>query len=316
MKKCLITGVGGFVGGHLLNYFDTASNSPAEILGLDCHSEPPILTFHRFSFRFESVDLTKPEPLATLISEFKPDALIHLAAMSSVAASWQNPAACMSNNVGILHNLLESMRRFSTLKFRLLAVGSSEVYGNAAGETMPLEESRSCQPINPYGQSRLAQEQLIRSSIEKDALDIVSTRSFSHTGPGQSERFVIASFVRQLLEAKRNGCDKPVIKTGNIHLIRDFLDVRDVVRAYHLLLEKGKAGEVYNVCRGEGVSLLNVIEMISKILELETTIEMVPALLRPNDAPVVVGNAEKLRRATGWTPLIPLEQTLRDMIRS
>jgi GDP-4-dehydro-6-deoxy-D-mannose reductase len=306
--------VGGFVGHHLLEYFDKTENPPAEIMGIDYRAAEIEFIPKRFSCRFESADLMNRKILEQYLSDFQPDSLIHLAAVSSVAASWQDPAGCISNNISILLHLLESVRKCG-LKCRILVIGSSEVYDLLLNDFELLNEKSPLCPNNPYAVGRLAQENLVRIYTNVYGLDIVSTRSFSHTGPGQSDRFVIASFLRQLLHAQQNGSKTATLKTGNVDLIRDFSDVRDVVNAYHLLLERGRTGEIYNVCSGNGISLRDVIKLASQILNLETTIEMDSSRLRPTDVPKVIGNPEKLRRETGWTPQFSLEQTIRDMIQ-
>lgn len=317
MRKCLITGVSGFVGCHLLRYFDTTATDMTEILGLDNRPETATFSSQRFSYRFAQIDLTRWEEFAKAAMEFEPDWLIHLAAESSVAASLCDPERCVKNNGDINSNILRFLKLGSCRgcsPCRMLAVGSSEVYGYRENRREPLEESHPTQPQNPYALSRFYQENWIQSHVQNDHLNIVSTRSFNHTGPGQTDRFVIPSFVRQLLDAKRRGQQTVNLKTGDIHLVRDFSDVRDVVRAYHLLLEHGQSGEVYNVCSGKGIALSEVIEILAKILNLTVTVEIDRMLVRSGEPPIVVGSNEKIFRATGWVPQIPLEQTLRDMI--
>ncbi|MDR0609904.1 MAG: GDP-mannose 4,6-dehydratase [Planctomycetaceae bacterium] len=318
MKKCLITGVNGFVGHHLLQYFDTEKTEITDILGMDYFPETATYTPQQFSYHFEQVDLTEPEPFTSLADNFDPDWLIHLAAESSVAASWREPDRCMTNNWNINYNILRFLKlrpiRYRS-KCRMLAVGSSEVYGYRENWQEPLEESHPRLPYNPYAVSRVHQEDWIQLNVKWHKLNIVSTRSFHHTGPGQTNRFVIPSFIGQLQEARKNGQKTVHLQTGNIRLIRDFSDVRDMVRAYHLLLEHGQSGEVYNICCGEGVSLLNIIEILAEILELDVTIEIDETLCRRGEPPIVIGNPQKIFRTTGWTPQFSLEQTLRDMIQ-
>ncbi|MDR2755486.1 MAG: GDP-mannose 4,6-dehydratase [Planctomycetaceae bacterium] len=315
MKKCLITGASGFVGRHLLQYFDRVAAGITEVLGVDLYPAPLTFVPQQFSYRFEQIDLTQLESFTELAKEFDPDWLIHLAGESSVAASWRDPDRCIMNNGNIISNMLRFLKlrpMKHRLKCRMLAVGSSEVYGEYLE---PFEESHPRQPYNPYAISRLYQEDRIQLDVKWQSLNIVSTRSFNHTGPGQNDRFVIASFVRQLCSAKKNGQKSVCLKTGNVQLIRDFSDVRDVVRAYHLLLEHGRNGEIYNVCCGAGVSLFKIIEMLQEILNLEVTVEPDQVLVRSGEPPIVIGNTEKIFRATGWKPQIPLEQTLRDMVQ-
>lgn len=313
MTKYFITGVGGFVGRHLLRQLD-ASGEPFEVLGVDQTAEGLDFQPTQGVCRLESLDLRDRNAVEGLLTAFRPRYVVHLAASSSVGESWLRPAECVLNNTTILLNLLESVRTLGGEACRTLLIGSSEVYGHALAEEMPLVEHRPLRAENPYAVSRLTQEHLARIYVDGFGLDIVSTRSFMHIGPGQRERFAVASFVRQLVEAKKSGKTKPVLKTGNVDLLRDISDVRDVVRAYRLLLTHGRSGETYNVCRGTAVSLREVIELASTLLELETTIEIDPALLRPADPAIVVGCNRKIAEESAWTPGVPLMQTLREMI--
>lgn len=308
MTKYLITGVSGFVGRHLLDFLDSL-DSPVEILGLDRNSDFQFKPKHVF-WRFEALDMESQDALTSEITNFKPDRIIHLAAQSSVQESWNDPFQCISSNTTILLNLLDCIRK-QINSCRILFVGSSEVYEY---KEVALRESSLLNPRNPYALSRLLQENICKFYTEYFSLDIVSTRSFLHIGPGQQSRFAIASFVSQLAEAEKSGMRKTILKTGNVDLQRDISDVRDVVRAYFLLLEKGKTGEIYNICRGESVLLQDVIKKIARILNIEVTIQVEPALLRSTDAKKVLGNNEKLRNHTAWMPELSLEQTLRDMI--
>lgn len=313
MTKYLITGIGGFVGRHLAEHI-LSSDPLAEILGLDRQIDDDRLDFPHKSVRLESVDLTDSSVFDDLISDFRPRYVVHLAANSSVGKSWKNPVDCTLNNLGMLLNLFEGLRRTAEKNpdspCRILAVGSSEVYraGNSFQEDGPLR------PENPYAVARLAQEHFARIYSEHLGLDVVSTRSFMHIGPGQDERFAVASFVRQLTDAAKEGRKRATLRTGNVDVRRDVCDVRDVVRAYKILLEKGRRGEIYNVCRGEALSLRKIIEMIAEILKIEAIVETDSALFRPGDLPLVLGDEGKIHRETGWTPTISLEQTLRDMI--
>jgi len=301
-KRFLITGAAGFVGGHLFNLLDSRDEQVVP-LGIDRVAAP----------RIEAVDLTDRSRLNKVVAEFRPDFVIHLAAGSSVAESWKAPAACFLNNTAVFLNLLDAVREFVP-GCRILSIGSAEVYGGDS--TPPFREETPFLPQNPYAVGRLAQEQLAKVYGNGFGLDIVSTRSFNHTGPGQSLRFAVPSFVRQLVDAKRRGKKRAVLQTGNVEVVRDLLDVRDVVQAYLLLLEKGRSGEVYNVCSGEGRTLRSVIETAARMLELEVDIVLDERLLRPSDVPSFIGCNDKLVQETGWRPMIPFEMTLRDMAYS
>lgn len=310
MKKILITGAGGFVAQHLIRHI-LQQESDSEILGVDV---APVCASESMGIRYRQLDLTGRTELAALLEKFAPDWIIHLAAVSSVSDSWRKPEECFLNNTGIFLNLVEALRLLG-LKSRLLSVGSSEEYGPYPTEKMPLREEYELHPGNPYAVARVAQEQLSRLYAQNYGLDIVMTRSFNHIGPGQRDTFVVPSFVRQLVELSRKSGDK-VLHTGNVEVIRDFLDVRDVADAYCRLLETGKSGEVYNVCSGIGTRLHSVIDKIADLLRIEVEILVDPARLRPSDNPVMIGDNARLRAATGWEPRHTLEATLNEMIRS
>jgi GDP-4-dehydro-6-deoxy-D-mannose reductase len=308
MTRYLITGAAGFVGKFLIDAL-AAQDETAEIFGVD------LCTPKSLAFPFQSLNLQDKEVFFEIIESFQPENLIHLAAVSSVAASWQNPADCIANNTQILLNVLEAVRQ-KRPQCRILAVGSSEVYDtvNRNEQSPPLTENTPQRAENPYALGRKMQEEIVSFYRTHYELGIVSTRSFSHTGPGQAPRFAVPSFVEQLTAAKKKGLKKAVLQTGNVDLIRDFSDVRDVVQAYLLLLRKGTCGEFYNVCSGRGVSLRNIIETAAKMSELEAVIEIDPSKIRPSDPKFIVGSAAKLKADTGWQPKYTLEETLRDMM--
>jgi GDP-4-dehydro-6-deoxy-D-mannose reductase len=245
MNKYLITGVSGFVA-YYLTYFLKKKYKNIKICGIDCvelkDQNKNVDSFYRS-------DLSNLAEICKILEKFQPDYIIHLAAQSSVGLSWEEPVKSFMNNMNIYLNLLEAVR-LSQIKCRILSVGSSEEYGNVQAESIPLRESHPLNPISPYAVARVSQE-LISNVYKKGFnLDIVSTRSFNHFGPGQRDIFVVSSFAKQLAHIKIEGKKKGILKTGNIEIIRDFLDVRDVVNAYILILEKGVSGEVYNVCSG------------------------------------------------------------------
>ncbi|MDR1923304.1 MAG: GDP-mannose 4,6-dehydratase [Planctomycetaceae bacterium] len=308
MERYLVTGVGGFVGQHFLRYLDVLGGG-FEVIGVDRSflGYEPL----SYSFRFESVDLLDSGGVDDLVSGFCPDYLVHLAAVSGVGESWVDPRRTVMNNLGVLLNVLESVRVYLGESCRVLVVGSSEIY---AESSEPLSESSPIAPKNPYSIARAAQENLINLYADNFGLDIVGTRSFTHIGPYQSDKFVVASFVRQLVDEKQDGKKIAVLKTGNINIERDFTDVRDVVRGYYLLLKCGVRNEIYNICSGNAISLKSVIDEIGSILQIPVSIEIDLKRLRPNDQQTVIGNNNKIKTTTGWQPEINLKKTLQDMI--
>ncbi len=311
----LITGFSGFVSRHFLNYL-VENNLSYEVLGVDVN--PPKFAMEDYAptlaMSFERVNLLDKEAVEDMIATFRPDYILHLASFSSVAYSWQHPADCFMNNTSIFLNVTEALRKHDLCDCRLLSVGSSEEYGDVKKEELPLQEDMPLVPVNPYAVARVSQEMMAKVLADSFGMQIMLTRSFNHMGPFQDERFVIPSFVRRILDIAESGAKSGEIETGDTSIVRDFVDVRDVVRAYYRLLLDGKAGEVYNICGEKGVSLAEVVDQIADIVGVSVTTRVNPDFVRPGDNQVVIGSAEKIRQDIGWTAEIPLRQTLMDMI--
>jgi GDP-4-dehydro-6-deoxy-D-mannose reductase len=312
MEKYLITGFSGFVAKHFLDFLDN-QNVLAYVLGVDLHlPEFNIQEFKHIRCTFEQTDLLNKDQVDNIIYQFQPDYILHLASFSSVAFSWKNPVASFANNTNIFLNLLEQVRRMN-LNCRILSIGSSEEYGNVLEDEMPLHEDHVLNPISPYAVARVSQEMLSKIYVEGYGMDIVMTRSFNHIGPGQKDLFVISSFAKQLVDLSSQEGDKELV-TGDTSIIRDFVDVRDVVRAYCLLFKKGKKGEVYNICSGEGTSLNELIDKMASILNVNISIRKNESLIRPNDNRIIIGSSKKIVQDTGWQKEISLEKSLEDII--
>ena len=315
MKRMLITGFSGFVSRHFLTYL-VENNLSYEVLGVDVN--PPKFAMEDYAptlaMSFEQVNLLDKEAVEDMIATFRPDYILHLASFSSVAYSWQHPADCFMNNTSIFLNVTEALRKHDLCDCRLLSVGSSEEYGDVKKEELPLQEDMPLVPVNPYAVARVSQEMMAKVLADSFGMQIMLTRSFNHMGPFQDERFVIPSFVRRILDIAESGAKSGEIETGDTSIVRDFVDVRDVVRAYYRLLLDGKAGEVYNICGEKGVSLAEVVDQIADIVGVSVTTRVNPDFVRPGDNQVVIGSAEKIRQDIGWTAEIPLRQTLMDMI--
>jgi GDP-4-dehydro-6-deoxy-D-mannose reductase len=247
------------------------------------------------------------------LADVVPEYILHLASVRSVALSWQMPLESFVNNTNIFLNLVEAVR-VANMKCRILSVGSSEEYGDVPEQDLPLTEAHSLQPVSPYAVARVSQEMLSTIYAKGYKLDIVISRSFNHIGPGQKDKFVVSSFAKQLVQLAVNGLAEKKIITGNLEIIRDFLDVRDVVKAYYLLLKKGTSGEVYNICSGRGIVLKDIILKMSEALGIKTIIEINPLLIRPNENKKVTGSYKKLHTELGWQPSISLEESIRDLI--
>jgi len=315
MKRYLVTGASGFVAYYFFEYLNTLQEN-YQILGV-ATSIPSNITPHTFphlELRFTKMDLLDYSSLESLLISFQPTHIVHLAASSSVSESWSRPIKSFMNNTNIFLNIVEIIRT-NNISCRLLSVGSSEEYGNLPADCIPIKETAPLHPVSPYAIARVSQELLSKCYASSYDLDIILTRSFNHIGPGQRENFVIPSLVRQILEHIKSGqknCSK--IFTGDVSLIRDFLDVRDVVKAYYLLLEKGERGESYNICSGKGISIKEVITLISNLLDVQITIEIDKSRIRPTDNKVIIGDNSKIISKIGWHPQILFEDSLRDII--
>lgn len=313
MDKYLITGFSGFVARHFLEFLDQQKRH-AYVLGVDIHR--PEFNIYGFTFvhcSFEQTDLLNKDQVDNIIYQFQPQFILHLASFSSVAFSWKNPIASFANNTNIFLNLLEKVRSLD-LKCRILSIGSSEEYGNVNENNIPLKEDHLLNPVSPYAVARVSQEMLSKVYVDGYGMDIIMTRSFNHIGPGQKDVFVISSFAKQLVEIKKNRVNNEMT-TGDLSIIRDFLDVRDVVKAYYDLFQNGRKGEIYNVCSGNGVALHEVIHKMKLLLDVDVVTKVDPALIRPNDNKIIVGNNEKICNETGWQITYSLEDSLNDIIK-
>lgn len=312
MQKYIITGYSGFVSGNFLRYLDECKIK-SEILGIDINY--PLNDYsnlENIKIRFEKTDLKDKDRLCKLIYDFQPEYILHLASYSSVSGSWKSPNTSFLNNVNIFLNLIESVRMIG-IKCRILSVGSSEEYGSVEIKDLPLKENHLLNPSSPFGVARVTQELLAKLYADVYGLDIVMTRSFNHIGPGQNDNYALSSFAKQIVDIKKN-TENEFITAGDINIVRDFIDVRDVVSAYHKLFMKGKKGEVYNVCSGYGVSLQNAIQIMCEILGVEISVKGDIKLIRPKDNPVIIGSNDKIRDLN-WTNEFTLERSLNDVIQ-
>jgi GDP-4-dehydro-6-deoxy-D-mannose reductase len=262
--------------------------------------------------RVVEADLTDPAAAAAVVEEVRPERIIHLAGQASVHQSWLDPAGTLRTNVlGVVH-LLDAVRGRG-LRPPVLVVGSAEEYGPVAPEELPIREETPLRPASPYAVSKVAQGALALLYGPAGGLRVVLTRTFHHTGPGRGEAFAESSFARQLADIEA-GRQPSVLKVGNLEAVRDFADVRDVVRAYWMLLEKGAGGAAYNVCTGRGRRIRDLLGILLAASRARVEVRVDPERLRPSDVPAQVGDPSRLRAATGWEPRIPLERTLVDLL--
>ncbi len=314
MKKILITGISGFAGGHFARFLAT-NRKGIEVYGIS--RSKPAWDFVENGYEllqninFLQADMGDNPRIQSIICDIEPDYILHLAAQSSVAESWRTPASSFINNISGFMNVIETVRLYG-IPAKILSVGSAEQYGIVTRNDLPLTEKTGMHPANPYAVARVAQEQLAKIYVDGYGLDICCTRSFNHCGPGQSDRFVVSSIVKQLVMITQGKQDNG-IHIGNGSIVRDFLDVRDVVAAYGLLLEKGPRGEVYNICSGRGYVIRDIITILSDIYKTDIQIHEEKSQFRPIDNPQIIGSNEKIMHDLGWHPKVSFEESLQDM---
>jgi GDP-4-dehydro-6-deoxy-D-mannose reductase len=299
--RALITGASGFAGGHLAAACAVAGD---EVTGLSRSGRA-------VAGEGRAVDLRDADATHEAVREADPEVVYHLAALSSVGRSWEEPARTMTENTATAVNVLEAVRHAAPTA-RVVWVSSCEVY--AADQPLPIAEDGEIGPATPYAVSKTATDLLARVYGDAYGLDLVRARPFNHAGPGQLPIFVLSSLARQAAEARRSGSDEIRIVTGNPDTRRDFTDVRDVVRAYRLLAGPGTSG-VYNVSSGTSVSTTDQISLLAELIA-PTRIEHVvnPALIRAHEVMDRRGSHERLTADTGWEPEIPLRQTMADTV--
>jgi GDP-4-dehydro-6-deoxy-D-mannose reductase len=310
--KILITGFSGFVSRHFLTFLE-GSGVDVEVLGLARHK--PTFAYEDFKHvrcDFRQLDLLDGAGVEHALRSFRPTHILHLAAYSSVGFSWDQPVESFANNTNISLNVMERLRIVGH-PCRVLSVGSSEEYGDVLPRDLPLREDAPLRPVSPYAVARVAQEMLSRVYVRGFQQDIVMTRSFNHIGPHQRVSFVVPSLARQLTEIRHCGAAARLV-TGDRSVVRDFVDVRDVVRAYFSLLLDGTPGEIYNVCSGRGVQIDEVVSLMQQQLGTQATLEIDPKLVRPNDNQMIVGSNDKIKQAVGWTPRYALEESVSSVL--
>jgi len=310
-KKVLITGVTGFAGSHLAEHI--AGLGSYKIYGtyLNERSLENVAKV-KDSIELYQIDLTQKDEVISLLEKTKPDLVFHLAAFASPSDSFTDPASTIINNVLVQINVLEAIRKAS-IKPRILIVSSADIYGLVSQKDLPIDENTKFMPTNPYAVSKITQDYLGLQYFISYNLDIIRVRSFNHIGPRQSPHFVVAAFAKKIAEVEKDPT-KDVIGVGDLSSQRDFTDVRDIVVAYHLLLEKGKAGEVYNVGTGVAHSISEILSILLKLSSKKITPVEDPKLIRPSNTPVLLSNIAKIQKEIGWKPTIPLEKTLEDTL--
>lgn len=304
--KALIIGGGGFVGPYLvehlakdLGYEVTVTKTEREVLNL---SDAAI----------ENLDILDMGQIVNLLQKIRPDYIFHLAAQSSVSVSWKNPGLTIDVNIKGSVNVLDAIRQLD-YKPRVLLIGSGEEYGHIREGECPIVEDNTLRPGNIYAATKSCQNMIGRIYSEAYDMDVMMVRAFNHIGPNQMPLFVVADFCKQVAEIEK-GVREPVMYVGNLSAKRDFTDVRDVVRAYGLLMQKGQKGETYNVGRGNALSIREILDKILALSTKAIEVKIDAEKLRPVDVPIIEPDVTKINAATGWIPEISLDTTLKETL--
>lgn len=306
MKKALIIGAAGFVGNYLASQI--LSEGKWSLAATKMKHE----TMLRDDMEIYDLDLLEPGAVQSLLEQLRPDYIFHLAAQSSVAVSWKNPGLTVDVNIKGTLAVLDAVRQLD-YKPRILLIGSGEEYGHVEPEEIPIRETVCPRPGNIYAATKACQNMIGKIYADAYGIDLMSVRAFNHIGPNQAPLFVVADFCKQAAEIEK-GIRPPVMNVGNLAAKRDFTDVRDVVRAYILLMEKGIAGETYNVGSGHAVSIEEVLKEILSFVKVTIEVKTDPNKFRPVDVPIIEADIKKLQEATGWRPEIGLRETLRETL--
>ena len=302
--RALITGITGFAGGHLAQILLDRGD---QVFGI-AHYEPGHPSHLSNEISLTVADLCDSKRVDHVLSVIQPEAIYHLAGQASVSKAWANPWDTLENNIRPQLNILLAMIQ-QKLNARLLVVASNEVYGDIQADQLPVKEDTPMRPDNPYGVSKVAQDALALQYHLSHNIDVLRVRAFNHIGPRQRPVFVAASLARQIAEIEA-GLSEPVIRVGNLEAQRDFTDVIDVVRAYALLVEAGRSGDVYNVGTGRAYSIRYLLDVLLNYTKINITIEQDPTRMRPSDVPLIYADNRKLRAQTGWEPIYTFEDSL------
>lgn len=304
--KSLIIGGAGFVGGYLIRHLRDDLGQEVVV------TKMPHEKIEETNVRVMDLNILEKDSISELLEQTQPDYIFHLAAQSSVALSWKNPGLTVDVNIKGAVNVLDAVREMDKTP-RVLLIGSGEEYGRIVPGESPIHEENALRPGNIYAATKVCQNMIGKIYADAYGMDVMMVRAFNHTGPNQAPLFVVADFCKQVADIEA-GLQEPVLRVGNLSAKRDFTDVRDVVRAYGLLITKGEKGQTYNVGSGRAVSIESILQMILSMAKCEIRVETDPAKLRPIDVPIIEADTRKLRERTGWEPLIPMSRTIRETL--
>jgi len=308
--RALITGITGFAGSHLAEYL--LAHTDLEVWGTDISSSDKNIAQIRDKVHLTVGDMSDPATTSEILSQTAPDYIFHLAAQAFVPLSWSDPWQTMANNIRAQLNILQALVD-SGARPRVLVVGSADEYGMIRPDELPVSEAAPLRPYSPYAVSKIAQDMLGYQFFASHGLPVVRVRPFNHIGARQSPAFVTSDFAKQIAEIEQ-GQRGPLLQVGNLEAERDFTDVRDMVRAYHLAIQQGAEGEVYNLGAERAYSIQEVLDMLLNMSEAKIEVAQDPTRLRPSDVPVVVSDCRKFRERTGWSTTVSLRESLRAVL--
>jgi GDP-4-dehydro-6-deoxy-D-mannose reductase len=307
--RALITGISGFVGSHLAEYL--LAHTDWQVAGT-VYGRLDNIAHLRDRLLLYPAELSSPDVVRFIAEDCRPDWIFHLAAQPIPSLSRQDPWFTLENNIRAQLNVLEAVTQLQ-LKARVLVVGSSEEYGQVAPEYIPVNEETPLRPATPYAVSKITQDYLGLQYYQSYGVEAIRVRPFNHIGPRQRTGFVAPDFARQVAEIEA-GLRPPRVVVGNLDVVRDFSDVRDIVQGYYLALTQGQPGDVYNMGAGRGHSVRQMLETLIRLAGREVEIVQDPERMRPVDTPRIVADCHKIRSATGWQAAIPFEQSLADVL--
>ena len=309
MKKALVTGITGFAGSHLAEHL---LKKKMEVYGTArWRSNLDNIEHIKNDIHLLTADMRDGHSLEVVLSESTPDYIFHLAAQSFVPMSWRAPADTMETNlIGTIH-LFEAVRKLN-ISPKIHFAGSSEEYGFVYPHEVPVTEENPLRPLSPYGVSKVAADKLSYQYHRSYGLHIVVTRGFNHTGPRRGDVFVTSNFAKQIAEIEEGA--EPIIHVGNLDAMRDFTDVRDMVKGYLLAVDKGQPGESYNICSGESIKIGELLDLLISMSHKKIKVQQDPDRMRPSDVEILQGDCSKFKKQTGWKQTIPFEKTMEDLL--
>ena len=312
MNKALITGITGFAGSFLAEHL--VSTGKYEVSGTYLFEESlRNVDAVKSSLNLLKADLSDGEKVSEIVKKTSPSIIFHLAALTSPADSFKSPTETLMNNISLQINLLEAVRKYNLLKTKILVISSADIYGLVKKENLPIDEQTPMTPTSPYSVSKIAQDFLGLTYFLSYKLKIVRMRPFNHIGPRQSPNFVVSTFAKQIAEIEKNKRE-PILHAGNLDTKRDFTNVKDIVRAYALAVEKGVDGEVYNIGTGTSHKISDILNRLVSMSSKNIEIKKEKSLFRPSDNPELLCNADKFRKLTDWKPEISIDETLKDTL--